>query len=887
MRAEWINRLRYLGRRSQFEDDLTEEIRFHLETRASELEQSGIPRAEALAQARREFGPIARMGEDSRAAWQFRWLEDLAADLRYALRAFCRSPGFTLTAVISLALGIGANTGIFTALYAVLWKPLPIADPARIVALSMVSPSHSRGQDLPLAFIRTLRESGIFADLSVLSADGLSFFYGERAERIMGEVVSPGYFEMLGVRPILGQPFSPEVRAGRWAAEAVLSYSFWKSRFAGDPSVIGRTILLNTYPFTVAGISPPGFFGLGRGTDYELRIPVLPYGRELSQIALINANPDGGRSAVALLKPGTTAAQVEAAAEAKLQQFLRTTPISRFRSAEERHLRLVPAGYGDNGMLQQFHAPLYVLLALVGVVLMIACANLASMLMARATARARELAVRTSLGAGRLRLVRQMLAESLLLSLLGGALAVAVGKWAADLLVRFLPQGHIRFALDLGLDRNALLFTLTLSLVTSVLFGLAPALYATRGNLTGALKSDSSGSIGALRGAAFRKALVVAQVAFSLALLIGAGVFIKTMFDLRPSDYRVNPDRVLLFTMKPQREIYSPLERRALVATLVHRVPQIPGVAAAGVAEYGPLGSRTSEDSVEAERNHPVRADTDWVTPGFFDAAGIRRIAGRDFTAADRVGSPFVVNINQSLARALFGNENPIGRSLRFTKDKDARPFEIVGVVADAHYYNVHESPRPGVWFAFQDYAAPYMPTLHVRTSQPDTAAMIAAVRREFDAFDKGFPVFNIKTLEMRIDDSLATERMVANLSGAFGVLALALAAVGLYGVLAYSVSRRTREIGIRMALGSTARATVWMVAREATLLVVMGSVAGAAIAAVAIRLLARQLPGLSQIDAPVLIASSTMMLAIAILAVSIPAMRACRIDPLTALHHD
>jgi predicted permease len=480
-----------------------------------------------------------------------------------------------------------------------------------------------------------------------------------------------------------------------------------------------------------------------------------------------------------------------------------------------------------------------------------------------------------------------MLAESVLLSLIAGAFAVAVGNWAAGLLVHFLPQGHIAIALDLHPDGNTLLFTFALSLLTGVLFGFAPAIHATRGNLAATLRADSTASIGKPSGAGFRQSLVVSQVAFSLVLLIAAGVFVRTMLDLRPNDYGVHPDRVLLFTMKPQREIYTPAQRRLLIAEIVRRVSEMPGVQAAGVAEYGPLGSRTSRDPIVAERGHSVRAATDWVTTGFFDAVGMRRIAGRDFSPADRVGSPFVVMVNQSLAHSLFGSENPIGRSLRFTQDKEASPFGIIGVVDDAHYYDVHTAPEPAAWFTFQDYAPPYMPTLHVRTGRSDTAMMIAAVRHELDRLDKGFPVFNIKTLEGRIEDSLARERMVANLSGAVGFLALALAAVGLYGILAYSVSRRTREIGIRMALGSNAGPVLWMVAREALLLVAVGSLAGVTISIAAYRLLSHRMPGISPIGAPLLATCAAIMLVLAAAAVSVPAIRACRIDPLAALRHE
>jgi predicted permease len=573
----------------------------------------------------------------------------------------------------------------------------------------------------------------------------------------------------------------------------------------------------------------------------------------------------------------------------QFKEYLRTTTIPRFRDRGIQHVKLVAVGTGGSGVLRQLQTPLYILLVLVALVLLIACATVANMLLARAAARARELAVRTAVGAGRFRLIRQMLAESLLLSIFAGALAVVIGNGAAGALVRFLPQGTFVTVLDLRMDAVTVLFVLALSLVACVTFGLAPAIRTTRCNLVGMLKSDSGASIGDLSSGWFRRLLVVSQVAFALVLLIAAGIFVRTMLNLWPTDYGAHPERVLLFTMKPQGEIYTPVQRRALIAELGRRVSEIPGVEAAGVAEYGPLGIRISESpaSIEAEPGHPIRAETDWVSKGFFDAVGIPHIAGRDFELSDKVGSPLVVLVNQSPAHKLFGVANPLGRSIRFTQDKDARPFEIVGVVGDSRYYEIHGAPQPAVWFTFQDDAAPYMPTLHVRSSRVNTDAMAAAVRRELDALDKGFPIFNVKTLEVGIEESLARERILANLSGAVGFLALALAAVGLYGILAYSVSRRTREIGIRMALGSSARSVLWMVARQALLLIGLGSLSGITLSVAGWRLLSERMPGVSPIDARVLMVCATIMLMLAAAAVSIPAIRACRIDPLTALRRE
>ncbi len=813
-------------------------------------------------------------------------LEDLFADLRFAARTFRRSPTFTITAILSLALGIGANSAIFTALDAVLWKPLPVQDPHGLVRLQATRSADQHLTALPSGFVEQLRRADILSGIAIFSNDGLSFSYDGRAERIVGEFVSPNYFAFLGVEPILGQAFTSEVRAGHWAPEAVLSYRFWKRRFAGDPTVIGRTIHLNTYPFVIAGVSPPSFFDLEQGFEPELRLSVLPPGQELSQIAELGNAPLRNWDTAGRVKPGMSMAQLQAAVDSQFQEFLRTTPFQEIRSRDYRHIRVLAGDKSWPGQLEQFHAPLFVLLSLVAAALLIACANVANMLMARASARSRELAVRTSLGAGRARLVRQMLAESVLLSLAGGALGILVALAAAQLLIHFLPQGHISIVIDLHPDARALIFTFALALGTGLLFGLAPALQATGGHLAATLKTDSAASIGGANPSRFRAALVIAQVAFSMVLLIAAGLFARTLKNLRPTDYRVHPDHVLLFTMKPQQEIYSDQRKRILARELLRRVSAIPGVQSAALAENGPLGSRWDTDSISVPGGPAIQAASDDVTPGFFDSIGLPLITGRDFAATDQPGSPWVAIINEALAHVLFKNENPIGRMIQDSDGAQTHRFQVVGVVPNSHYYDLHAAPPPAVYFTYQADSL-YMPTLHVRTNAPDTAAIVSAVRHEFDVLDKGFPVFNIKTLELRIEDSMARERMVANLAGALGLLALVLAAVGLYGVLAYLVSRRTREIGIRMALGANAGSVVWLIAREALLLIAAGTALGIAIAASAGRLLSTYLFGISTADPLTLVASAAAMLLVAAIAVSVPAARAAAIDPMVALHYE
>lgn len=870
MWREWTNRIRYLWQRARIDDDVEAEIRAHLAARIDELEASGLPRETARRQAHNEFGSVNRARDESRAAWQLRWLEDAVADLRYALRTFRRGPAFVITAVLSLALGVGATSAIFTALDAVLWRPLPIADPDSVVLLSPV----------PDGLIARLRQTGMFSDVIGMRADGLSFSYDDRAERIVGEAVSPSYFTMLGVRPLLGEAFSPAVQRGDWAPEAVLSYGFWTRRFGADPAVIGRTVRLNTVAFTIVGVTPREFTGLTRGSDFELRVPRLPEGRELPQMRLIAT--DGWVEAAARLAPGVGQGQAEAAANTQLREFLRTTPAWRLREPGVRALRLRAGARGSDEMLQPFHATLYVLMILAATVLLIACTNVASLLIARATAREREIAVRLSIGAGRLRLARQMLVEALLLSLLGAVVALFVASWSRGVLPLFVPQGHISIVLDLALNRRALLFTLALSVLTAFACGLLPALHATRGDLAAALKADATGAAGAPHGTRTRWLLVMAQVSFSIVLLIATGQFVRTLLDLRPVDFQVDPDRVLLFTMKPQPELYTAAHKLVIARELLRRVSQLTAVQSAALAERGPLGSLNEAQMVQAP-GRTIEAQTDWVSPGFFDTIGVPRLAGRDFTSDDRPGSPYVAILSESLAHSLFGDANPIGGTLRLPSDRLHRVFTVVGVVRDTHYANLHRPPAAVAWFTFQADGDLYMPTLHVRSRTADIASLVAAVRREFDQVDRGFPVFNIKTLHARVNDALGRERMIANISAGFGVVALLLAAVGIYGALAYSVVRRRREIGIRVALGSTPGSVIALVAREGLVLAAAGVTAGIAIALPGSRVLAHYLPGISSVDLLITLCSAGVMLVVAIAALCVPTMRACRVDPLTA----
>ena len=879
--ARMLRKIIACVRSSALDRQLAEEI----ETHRSLLNDGLKKRSTEGKDQRALMGNITLAEEESRDVWRFRYFDSVSQDVRHAVRGLLRTPAFTITAIISLALGIGANTAIFTAVSTIFFKPLPVSNPSALVTFATTDARGQIRQYYPLAFARQLRSSGAFSDVVATVSDGLSFQYGgDRTERIMGEVVTPNFFSALGIKTVAGQGFTHDVKQGKWAAEAVLSYSYWKARFDGDPAIIGRAIRLNTFPFTVVGVSAPSFYDLHQGQDPELRIPVLPPGRTLSELNILSPNQDDF-SIMARLAPGVNRPEAQAAAAAQLREFVRSSSNAEIRRVGYRQLRLLPGDRGWPELAGDFRTPLVVLFLLVFVVLLIACANVANMSLARAGTRRREFAVRTALGAGRGRLVQQLITESLLLAGFGGLVGWLVACYAAQFLLYFLPHGHINFVLDLRPEARALIFTVALSILAALLFGATSAYQTTRGNLATGLKSDSNGSIGATGTYLLKKILITCQIAFSLALLVIAGLFVRTVFNLRPKADFPNPSRIIVFTMKPQEEIYSPDRIRSVIAELIRRVSAVPGVNAVSLAEDGPFASRQNSVTFQVPGKTPLEASKDSVLPNFFRTLRVPILAGRDFTPADKPGSPKVVIVNKSLANALFPYQNALGRVVEIPFLHDSQLFRVIGVVGDFHYYDPRRE-SPAAFFAFQD-DPPYMPTLHVCVASAHAEAYVPSIRHVFDAVNKGFPVFDVRTLKDRIDDALDRERMVADLSTVFGGLALALAVIGLYGLFAYSVTQRTREIGLRMALGSNIRQVLWLVIREALLLVAAGIAFGSAVAVGGAYLLGHQLYGVAPADPLTLLGSTALMIAITLLAVSIPAWKASRIDPMITLRHD
>ena len=865
--------------------ELADELASHIQLHTDDNIKRGMDPATARRNALMRLGGLEAAKERYRDRRAIPFLESLIQDLNYAGRMLRRSPAFTITALSSLALGIGANSAIFAFANSALWRPLPVAHPESLVFAWAIREDGNERLYPPTQFADELaRLNGVFSGAATRTDDGLSFsFEGSRAERIMGEVVSPNYLALLGVKPVLGQGFSEDVRMGRWAPEVVLSHRFWMQRFAGDRGVLGRTILLNNYPFTVVGVTPPEFFGVVTGWDPELRLPLMPAGESLSQLNLASSNT---AQILARLQPGVSIAQAESAADGSFERYLNENPDAQLPSNPMRHIIVRPGNRGWKGDVSDFRQPLLILLALGGLVLLIACANLANMMLARSTTRRSELAVRAAIGAGRRRLVRQMLVESLLLSGLAGALGIAVSVWSSRILVGFLPQGHIALSLDVNPDARVIWFTAGLSLLASVILGFVPGLRSTRGNLAMSLRSESGGAAGARGGSTLRSTLVIGQVAFSVLLLALSGVFLRALGGLHAGDLFPQANRVLLFTIKPQPELYSPAKVLSLTAEITRRISDLPCVQSAALAENGPLGSRSEHRAIQCPSGPVVDAATDEVSPGYFETIGLPVIDGRDFSSADTPASPPVIIVNETLARLLFNDENPIGRQV-LLRGEPSKMREVVGVVGTTRYYDLHAAPPPAFYANIQQEHA-YMPTLHLRMRPGYAASTVTGmVRREFDAIDKDFPVFNIRTLEDRVNDSLSRERLLSQLAGSFGFLALVLAVVGIYAVMSYSVTRRRREIGLRAALGATRTAILGMVLKESMAMVALGVMSGIPAALAATLLISSWLPGLRAIDPAPLGAAVLLMLIVAAISAFVPARRAATLDPVAVLRFE
>jgi putative ABC transport system permease protein len=835
---------------------------------------------------------------------QFLW-----QDLRFGARMLLKNPGFTLIAVMTLALGIGANTAIFSLTDQILLRSLPVERPEELVVLRSPGPKEGyvwSDGDSTASFsypmYKDLRDRGanVFSGLVARFATPLSVAGAGQTERADGELVSGNYFEVLGVRPALGRVFSQEDDRAPGAHQVVvLSHAYWTRRFGADPAILNKTLTVNGNLMTVIGVSREGFRGVQVGQTPDVFIPIMMKAQMIPNSRGLDDRMDYGLAIMGRLKPGMSPAQTEEAIrpsyrsileeEAPLMKGLRGELRQRFL---DKRILLEDGSNGRQILQRDAKKPFLTLMGMAGLALLIACANVANLLLARGAARQREIAVRMAMGAGRWRLMRQFLLESLLLSLIGGAVGLMVAAWTMQGLVALIPPSAGALGLSAELDPRLLGFTLALSAITGLVFGVAPAARATRLNLEATLREQGSSVSGGLSSVRFRKALVVSQIVLTTVLLVGAGLFARSLNNLNRLDLGLRADHLIAFSVAPELNGYTPQRTIAFFDDLRQGIASLPGVRSVSAAELPILTDSNSSANVtiegyQAQENEDMDIYQNRIGPDYFATMGIPLVGGREFTVADAAGSQKVAIINETAARRFFANRNPIGSRFAFGAGDRARPdIEIIGVVKDSKHASVREEKRPFAYLPYAQKSDLGSITFYARTDQ-DVASITPSLRREVARRDNNLPIYDLKTLRQQADESLFADRFLTFLSICFGSLAAALAAIGLYGVMAYTVTRRMRELGVRIALGATPGRVARLVLREVALLALIGLFAGAPLAFALGRAAESLLFGVKAGDPPVYVAASLLLGCVALLGGYLPARRAAKVDPMVALRRD
>lgn len=885
-------RLRSLFRRARADQELDDELRDHLERATEQYIAKGMTPGEARRRARLDLGGIEQTKEQCRDARRVNWIHDFVQDLRFGLRMLRKSPTFTAVAILTLALGIGANTAIFTLLRASLWRPLPVSDPQQIFHIMRASSEgdfageSSYSYPLFQHFNRTASSWGdVFA--TELVGPGKFGLGGVSDERIAGQAVSANFFSVLSVGPIVGRVFEPQddnILGGNHVA--VLSYAFWGRRFQSDRSILGKTILYDETPYTVVGVTRPGFMGIESEVAVDVWVPTTAIAADRRWGPLTDPNISSLHLLVRLhdgVDPGQAQAMFEAAFRTHVADALLPTASPRFKQKlAGQHITVRPAASGLATTGRKIEKPLLVLFGVVGVVLLISCANIANLILARNAARHHEIMVRLALGASRARIARQLFTENLTLSLLGAFVGVLLSVWGTRVLISLLPPPPLPLAFNLQPDFVVFGFTAAVAVVTAILFGLGPALRTS----TEKLELSLHGGQRVIGSAWSGRLLITGQLALSLPLLVAAGLFVDTLHNLKSSDLGFHPENVIMFDLSHPKG--TPPERlRQACAEIKQRLESHPDVI---VASYGSgvYGAGGWSSGVDVIGNPLPGKDNDVglisAGPGFFEAIGLGLLQGRYFNSLDQAEKPPVATVNENFARHYFGSESAIGQRIKLRFEPQI-VREIVGVVRDAKHYGVRERVWPMVYLPTRD-----NDSFFVRANL-NAQLLAGMIRADVAASDSTLQVQEVRPLVTVVDEMISQERLTALLSSVFGGLACLVAAIGLYGVVAYGVSRRTNEFGIRMAMGAHRRTIRILVLRQALAVILGGVAIGAGGALVVVRLLSStingMLYGVRPTNISLLIGAIITLVGIALLAAFLPANRASRVDPMAAMRYE
>ena len=889
---EFLRRLGFLFQGARFDRELAEEMRLHLDLKAAAERERGLDASAAAAAARRQFGNATHLQEISREAWGWRLWDTLQQDLRYAVRNMAASPGFTATAVLSLGLGIGANTAIFSIVNAVLLRSLPVEDPQALVQVKMGDGGDDELSTPIWEQIRDRQQS--FSGTLAYSEERFDLAQGGESRFAQGMWVSGDFFRTLGVPLLMGRAFTPE--DDRWGGNdgvtAVISYDFWRRYFSGDPDVIGKTVPVERHRFTVIGVTPSWFTGVDVDHSFDIAIPIGAQAILRPDHTAANEGYHWWLHAMGRIPRGQSLRQADERMRAVTPQILQATVMPDQDRQEYLKGRFVlsPAGLGFSETRDQYRTALLVLMVTVGLVLLIACANIANLLLSRAAARQRELSVRMAIGASRARIVRQLMTESLLLAALGAACGFLLAIWGSKVLVGLLSTSRNMLRIGVSPDLRLLAFTMAAAVLTALVFGLAPAIHATRGGLNRALKENHRGAVQGSTRLHFGKLLVSGQVALSFVLLSGAGLFLGTLRNFLSIDPGFSRHNVLLVSATlPSAS--APAERIRMYREILDRLQAVPGVRSAASSVLTPIQPAGWADMVQPE-GFVSRARGDAVlflnrvSEKYFETMRTPVLVGRAFDSRDDLTAPLAIVINESAARHFFGAANPLGKTIGMAQRTGTELYQVIGVVKDTKYNRLDEEQRDiGYLAAAQDPKPPASVNYSLR-SEGRVEASIPSARAAFSGVNRDIEL-EFQNLETQVNESLLRPRMVALLATVFGALALLLAMVGLYGMTNYAVARRKGEIGVRMALGAQPRSVIWLMLREVAMLVAAGLAVGLAASLAAGHLVVSLLYGVRFND-PLPLAGAGLTLAAAItLAAYLPARRAARGDSMAALRQE